>query len=72
MNAESLARALLDIGIDADVEPRGAMAVVRPRSPSVIPELARAERRREVVALGATCGFTHVALELVAHELGTG
>ena len=51
-------------GVDGTVEAHGTLAVIVPSSG--LGPLAEPPRRREVLALCATHGFTHVAVELPA------
>ena len=62
MSADALRRALGSLAIDADVEPRERLAVLRPADPAAARRIA-AERAR-VVAIAAEHGFSHVAIEL--------
>jgi hypothetical protein len=57
----ALASALAALGVLADVDGDGPLAVLRPRD--VTPALDAATRAA-VVAAARQCGFTHVALEL--------
>ena len=62
MSAEALRRALGSLAIDAEVEPRERLAVLRPADAGAARRIA-AERGR-VVALAGEHGFSHVAVEL--------
>lgn len=62
MSAESLRDALRSIGVECEVEPHGALALLR------VPEsdhgLEDPRRRLEVANLAREFGFTAIALEL--------
>jgi hypothetical protein len=60
-DATALAGALAGVGIAADVEVEGTLAVLRP-APGALAPLAAA--RAEVVAMARAHGFTHAAVEL--------
>jgi hypothetical protein len=62
MSAEALRRALDALAIDADVEARDRLALLRPADPESARRIA-AERGR-VAILAGEHGFTHVAVEL--------
>jgi hypothetical protein len=64
VSAERLREALGSLAVDADVEPRDRLALLRPRAAADARRIA-AERGR-IAALAAEHGFTHVALELGA------
>lgn len=64
MSADTLEAALGAAGFPADVEGRGRFAVIRPRNTSA--SRAIAARREQVIALAATHGFSHAALEIIA------
>jgi hypothetical protein len=57
----ALASALAALGVPADVDADGPLAVLRPRDAA--PSLDAATRAA-VVDAARRCGFTHVALEL--------
>lgn len=61
--ARSLGAALAELGVAAAVEPRERLAVLR-AAPGALAGLHEGARRREVVALAAQHGFSHVAVEL--------
>ncbi|MEP6692226.1 MAG: hypothetical protein ABJD07_13785 [Gemmatimonadaceae bacterium] len=65
MSAETLRTALAREGVDAEVEARGRLAVLRASSPD---QWTEARRRAVAVTLAADHGFTHVALELSAAD----
>lgn len=55
--------ALRERGVDAAIERRESLAVLRSHDLTAI-----AARRREIAALARTCGFTHVCVELHREE----
>jgi hypothetical protein len=62
VSAESLQRALSELGIDCKVEAREKLAVIVPRDAPA--NLRDAPTRRAALALLAEHGFTHLALEI--------
>lgn len=66
MSAEQLRDALGSIAVDARVEARDRLALLRPRTADDARRIA-AERAR-VGALAVEHGFTHVALEIGTEE----
>jgi hypothetical protein len=66
--AERLASALAPRGLPCRVEAREGLAIVYPAS-ALESRLVDPAVRRQIVALGQECGFTHVAVALGA---GTG
>ncbi|NUO63705.1 MAG: hypothetical protein HOQ11_09745 [Gemmatimonadaceae bacterium] len=64
MSAQPFRDALGALAVDADVEIRDRLAILRPRG-AVDARRIAAERGR-ITALAAEHGFTHVALELGA------
>jgi hypothetical protein len=63
--AETLTSSLAALGVAADVECDGHLAILRPRgSESAARQPWTAEVRAAVVDAARRCGFTHVALEL--------
>lgn len=67
MSAESFERALAARGIPCHVEAREKLAVLVATG-SAGEHLSDAATRRELHALAATHGFSHVALELLADD----
>lgn len=61
---DALARALREIGVVVEVEPRDRLAVLVPMSGIDVASLADDGVRRQAVALAKREGFTHVALEI--------
>jgi len=62
-SAGALEAALAANGLPADVEARDRLALIRPRSTTAAQAIAA--RRGQVIALAATHGFSHAALEIV-------
>ena len=62
MSADTLRRALGALAVDADVEARERLALLRPADAVAARRIA-AERAR-IAALAGEHGFSHVALEL--------
>jgi hypothetical protein len=62
-NAEALATAIAELGLDCDIEARGGLVVLLPAVGSVA-KLAEDEIRRAALSLARQHGFTHVAIEL--------
>ena len=63
-DGERLAAAVRALGVDADVEARGRLAVLRHDGDPAL--LADAPLRRRLTAAALEHGFTHLALELSA------
>jgi hypothetical protein len=62
-NAEALAAAIADLGLNCDIEARSGLVVLLPAAESVA-KLAEDETRRAALSLARQHGFTHVAIEL--------
>jgi hypothetical protein len=62
-NAEALATAIAELGLNCDIEARGGLVVFLPAADSVA-KLAEEEMRRAALSLARQHGFTHVAIEL--------
>lgn len=63
MRARALGAALAHAGLPAAVEARDRLAVLH-AAPAQLAALHEPDRRRDVVALAARHGFSHVAVEL--------
>lgn len=64
MSASTLREALGGLGVDAAVEARDRLALLRPRAAKDARRIA--EHRSRIATLAAEHGFTHVALEIGA------
>ncbi len=62
-DARALAAALAALGLPCNVEARAGLAVLS-AGPASLPRFANAGARRALLALAATHGFTHLAVEL--------